>query len=40
MAAFFGLGAATVADQVTITFPSGKQQIHQNVAMGTHTFAE
>jgi hypothetical protein len=40
MAAFFGLGANTVADEVTITFPSGKQQVHQNLAMGAHTFAE
>lgn len=40
MAAFFGLGQNTVADEVTITFPSGKQQVHQNVAMGAHTFAE
>jgi len=40
MAAFFGLGSNTVADEVIITFPSGKQQIHQNVAMGAHTFAE
>lgn len=40
MAAFFGLGADTVADEVIITFPSGKQQIHQNLAMGAHTFTE
>ena len=40
MAAFFGLGAETVADEVVITFPSGNKQVHQNLAMGAHTFAE
>ena len=40
MAAFFGLGAATVADKITITFPSGVQQVHENVAMGSHAYVE
>ena len=40
MAAFFGLGTATVADQITITFPSGVQQVHENVTMGSHAFTE
>jgi hypothetical protein len=40
MAAFFGLGRATVADKITITFPSGVQQVHENVAMGSHAFNE
>ena len=40
MAAFFGLGTSTVADQITITFPSGVQQVHENVTMGSHAFTE
>lgn len=40
MAAYFGLGTATVADEVTVIFPSGIRQVHQNVTMGAHTFTE
>ena len=40
MAAFFGLGSSTVADEVVVTYPSGTRQVHYNVTMGTHTFTE